>query len=110
MGSARVNFHHHRHDQQCHDVDDLDQRVDRGASGVFVGIAHGVTGHGRLVRLGTFAAVVAVFNVLLGVVPGTTAGTHGNRDKQAGHDGAHQQPSQGRRAKHQAHHDRRDHG
>ena len=36
-----------RHQQQRHDVDDLDQRVDRRARGVLVRIADGVASHGR---------------------------------------------------------------
>src|SRR5580658_7305902 len=54
-----------RHQQQRDDVDDLDQRIDRRSRGVLVGIAHGIAGHGRLVRVGTLAAKVAFLNVLL---------------------------------------------
>ena len=60
-----------RHDQQRHDVDDLDERVDRRAGGILVGVADGVAGHGRLVRVRALAAVVAFLDVLLGVVPDT---------------------------------------
>ena len=45
-----------RHQQQRNDVDDLDQRIHRGARCVLVGIAHCVAGHRRLVRVGTLAA------------------------------------------------------
>lgn len=55
--------------QQCHDVDDLDHRIDGGPGGILVGVAHGVAGNGGLVRIGTLAAVVAVFNVLLSRCP-----------------------------------------
>ena len=90
-----------RYQQQRHDVDDLDQRVDGGAGGVLVGIAHGVAGDGGLVRVGTFAAEVAFLDVFLGVVPGAAAGGHRDRDEQAGDDGAHQHAAQRLRA-HQA--------
>ena len=99
-----------RHDQQGHDVDDLDQRVDGGAGGVLVGVAHGVAGDGGLVCLAALAAVVAVLDVLLGVVPGAAAGAHADGHEQAGDDGAHQQAAQGRRPEQQAHHHRHHHG
>src|SRR5690606_21434629 len=66
----------HRDDageDQRHGVDDLDQRVDRGAGGVLVGVADGVADHAGGVRLRALAAVVAVLDVLLGVVPGAAA-------------------------------------
>ena len=93
-----VYLHHHRHDQQRHDVDDLDQGIDRRAGGVLVGVTHGVAGHCSLVGLRAFAAMVSVLNVFLGVVPSTATGTHGNRHKQAGDDGTHQQAAQSSRA------------
>src|SRR6516165_6929117 len=60
----------HREQQQRHDIGDLDHWIDCRAGGVLVGISHRVAGHGRLVRLGALAAVIAVFNVFLGVIPG----------------------------------------
>jgi len=39
------------HQQQRHDVDDLDQRVDGRARRVLVRIAYGIAGHGSLVRI-----------------------------------------------------------
>ena len=47
---------------------------------------------------------MAVFDVLLGIVPSAAASTHGNGHKQARHNGAHQQAAQGFGAKQQAHH------
>ena len=47
--SGAVNLHDQRHDQQRHDVDDLDQWVDRRASGVLVRVTHRISGHGRFV-------------------------------------------------------------
>ena len=55
------------------------------------------------------AAVVAVLDVLLGVVPGAAAGAHRDRDEQAGDDRAHQQAAERRRAEQQADQDRHDH-
>ena len=48
--------------------------------------------------------MMAVFDVLLGVVPSTAAGTHGNGHKQAGHNGSHEQAAQSFGAQNQAHH------
>src|SRR5471030_645133 len=55
-----------RDDEQRHDVNDLDERVHRGAGGVLVGIAHRVAGHRRLVGIAALAAEVAVLDVILG--------------------------------------------
>ena len=79
-----------RHDQQGHDVDDLDERVYRGTGGVFVGIAHGVARHRRLVRVGTLAPVMAVLDILLGVVPGAAPYGHRDGHEDPGDDGAEQ--------------------
>src|SRR5450830_2151232 len=49
-----------RHQQQGHDIDDLDQRIDGRASRILVRIAHGVARDGRLVRFGTLAAEMAI--------------------------------------------------
>src|SRR5690606_18820077 len=65
-----------RHQQQCDDVDDLDQWIDRRPGGVLVRIAHRIARYGRLVRLGALAAEVSFLDVLLGVVPGAAAGAH----------------------------------
>ena len=98
-------FHQQRNDQQCHDVDDLDQRVDGRTGGVLVGIADGVAGDRRLVGLGTLAAEVAVLDVLLGVVPGAAAGGHGNGHEQTGDDGAHQHTAERLRTQEDTHDD-----
>jgi hypothetical protein len=45
--------------QRRHDVDDLDQRIDRRAGGVLGGVADRVAGHGRLVGVRALAAEVA---------------------------------------------------
>src|SRR5918992_4436269 len=75
MGRVPIcRLDHQWHQKKRHDVDDLDERVDRRAGGVLVGIADGVAGDRGLVRLGSLAAVVAVLDELLGVVPRAAAG------------------------------------
>src|SRR5581483_9010797 len=56
----------HGEQQQRDDIGDLDHRVDRRAGGILVGIADGVPGDRRLVRVGALAAVVALLDVFLG--------------------------------------------
>src|SRR3546814_6243688 len=51
-----------------------------------------------LVRLGTLAAVMAVLDVLLRVVPRATTGGHRDRHEQAGDDGADQHAAEHLRA------------
>ena len=92
-------LHKQGHDEQGHDVHDLDHGVDGGAGSVFVGVAHGVTGDRSLVRIGAFAAVEAVFNGLLGVIPGAAAGGHGDGQEQTRNDGADEHAAQGHRTK-----------
>ena len=58
-----------RSDDQVHH---LDQRVQGRSGGVLERVADGVADDGRLVGLGALAAVVAVLDVLLGVVPRPT--------------------------------------
>src|SRR5690606_1746061 len=80
-------------EDEGHRVDYLDERVDGGAGGVLVRVTHGVADHGCSVGLGTLAAVVAVLDVLLGVVPGAAAVGHRQRHHQAGRDHADEQPA-----------------
>ena len=70
-GAALVREHGEQ--EQRHDVGDLDHRVDGGAGRILVGIADGVAGHRGLVGVGALAAVMAVLDVFLGVVPGAAA-------------------------------------
>jgi hypothetical protein len=67
-------------------VGDLDHRVDRGAGGVLVGIADGVARDRGVVRVGALAAVRAVLDRLLRVVPGAAACGHRDREEEAGND------------------------
>src|SRR5699024_5677761 len=73
VGVGRHAHHHHcGGDQQGDQVHHLDQRVDRRTGGVLERVADGVTDDCGRVRLGVLAAVVAVLDDLLRVVPGTT--------------------------------------
>ena len=46
------------HNQQCHNVDDLDQRIDGRAGGVFVGVTYRVAGDCSRVGIGALTARV----------------------------------------------------
>src|SRR5579884_1536063 len=74
--ASAVDGDDQRDDQDRDDVRDLDHRVDRRAGGVLVRIADGVAGDGRGVGLGALAAVEAVLDQLLRVVPRAAAGGH----------------------------------
>ena len=58
------------------DGHNVDQDVHGGTGGVLEGVSDGVTDHASRVRVRSFAAVVTIFDVLLGVVPGTTGIGH----------------------------------
>src|SRR3546814_10669463 len=64
-------------------------RVDRRPGGVLVGITDRIAGHGGLVGFRALAAVMAVLDVLLGIVPGTAARGHRDRDEDAGRSEEH---------------------
>src|SRR5829696_8941453 len=83
-----------RDDQDRDDVRDLDHRVDRGAGGVLVGVADGVAGDRRGMRLGALAAVRPVLDQLLRVVPGAATRGHRDREEEAGHDRSDQEPAE----------------
>ncbi len=72
-GRLLVLLDEERDHEQRDDVDDLDHRVDRRAGRVLVGVADGVAGDGGGVGVGALAAVRAVLDQLLGVVPGAAA-------------------------------------
>ena len=75
-------------DEAGDDVDDFDHGVNRGASGVFVGIADGIACDGGGVGEGSFASVISFFDIFFSVVPSSAGGGHGDGDKEAGDDGA----------------------
>src|SRR5262249_16748875 len=72
----------HGEEQERDDIGDLDHRIDGGTGRVLVRIPDSITGHCRLVRLRTFAAVVAVLDKFLGIVPCATTRGHRNRNEQ----------------------------
>ena len=50
----------HRQQHQRHDIGDLDHRVHRWAGGVLVGVAHGVAGDRRMMRVRALFVQLAV--------------------------------------------------
>ena len=60
-------------------------------------------------RLGAFAAEMAVLDILLGVIPGAAAGRHRDGDEEAGDDRSHQQAAKGLRPEQQADDERHQH-
>ena len=73
-----------RRDQHRDQVHHLDQRVDRRAGGVLERVADGVADDGGLVRGRALAAVVAVLDQLLRVVPRATGVGQEDRHQGAG--------------------------
>src|SRR3546814_5599519 len=69
----------------------LDHRVDGRSRGVLVRIAYGVAGHRGLMGFAALAAVVAVFDIFLGVIPRAAARGHRDRDEQPADDHAKQE-------------------
>src|SRR5918999_503387 len=65
-------------DEDRDDVRDLDHRIDRRPGCVLVRVADRVAGDRRGMRLGALAAVETVLDQLLRVVPGSSAGGHGD--------------------------------
>ena len=56
----------------------LDEDVQGRTGGILEGIAHSVAHHSGLMLLRTLTAVIAPFNILLGIVPGTACIGHGD--------------------------------
>src|SRR5260370_16848296 len=96
-------------DQDGNDIDDFDHWVDRGPGGVLVGIAGGVACDGGRMRLRSLAAVVAVLDVLLGVVPGATTRRHLDRQEDPGHDSPNEHAAERLGPQGEAHQQRRGH-
>src|SRR5437870_9955487 len=97
-----------RHDQQRHDVDDLDHRVDGGTRRILARVADRVAGDGGLVRVRALAPLF--LDVLLGVVPRTAAAGHGDGHEKPGHDRPEKHATQGYRPEDEAHQNGREHG
>src|SRR3546814_15775138 len=72
----------------------LDHRVDGRSRGVLVRIAYGVAGHRGLMGFAALAAVVAVFDIFLGVIPRAAARGPRDRDEQPADDHAKQEPAE----------------
>ena len=106
---ARI-LHDDGRDDQGHQVHDLDHRVQRRAGRIFQRVADGIADNGRLVIFAVLAAVVAVFDILLGVVPGPAGVGHEHRLQQAGENDAGQEAAQRLFLQQQAHGDRRQDG
>ena len=81
--------------EQRHQVHHLDERVERGAGGVLERVTDGVTDDRRLVGLGALAALVAVLDVLLGVVPRATGVAQEVGHELAGEDHAGEERAEG---------------
>ncbi len=75
--------------------EEFDEDVERGAGGVFEGVAYGVTYYGGFVGVGFFAAVLAGFDPLLGVVPGAAAVVHEHGHEDAGDGADHEETGYG---------------
>ena len=99
-----------RQDEQRHQVHDLDERVERGAGGVLEGVADRVADDRRLVGLGALAAVVAVLDVLLGVVPRPARVRQVVGHQLAGDDHGGQERAEGEVVDPEADDHRREHG
>src|SRR3989442_11982616 len=97
-----------RHDQQRHDVDDLDHRVDGGTPRVLVRVADRVAGDGGLVRVRALAPLF--LDVLLGVVPRAAAAGHGDGPEEPRHDRPKEHAPQGYRPQNETHQNGREHG
>src|SRR3546814_8737233 len=66
----------------------------RSTRGILVGIADGVARHRGLVGFAALAAVVAVLDIFLGIVPRAAARGHRQRDEQPADDHAEEQGTQ----------------
>ena len=74
----------HRSKYQGNDGHQLQQDVHSRSGSIFERIAYGVAGNRCFVRVGTFAAVYAGFNVLLRVIPSAARIGHHNSQQYTG--------------------------
>src|SRR5690606_15767895 len=82
--------------QQGHDIGDLDHRVDRRSRCILVRIADRIPCDCCLVSIRSLPAKMTILDVLLGVIPGSTAGGHGDRDEKSGYDDTQKHGAYGR--------------
>src|SRR5581483_8067796 len=101
---------HERREDDADGGHRLDERVDGGAGGVLEGVADGVAHDGGLVGGAALAAVDAALEALLGVVPRASGVGHEERQREAAHDGAHDEAAQREGAQDEAHQERRGDG
>jgi hypothetical protein len=99
-----------RGDEHRDEVHDLEQRVDGRAGGVLERVTDGVTDDGGRVGRGALAAVSAVFDDLLGVVPRPTGVGEEDGHEAAGGDGAREEAREGADAHAEPDDDRREGG
>mmetsp|Transcript_34480 Transcript_34480/g.78648 ORF Transcript_34480/g.78648 Transcript_34480/m.78648 type:complete len:204 (+) Transcript_34480:190-801(+) len=83
-----------RSEHQGDDGHQLHQNVDTGARGVLHGVTDRVTDNGSVVGIAALAAVVALLDVLLGVVPGSAGVGHGDGNLDTRHHAAAQEAGQ----------------
>ena len=88
----------------------FDQNIHGRSGGILKWIAYGIADHGRFMVIGTFSAEVTFFNVLFGVIQGTAA--IGHKERQEGtHDGcADEHAGQSFLTQEKAHRNRGKHG
>lgn len=101
-GEAGHDDGDHRHE--------LDEDVERGAGGVFEGVAYGVANYGGLVHVGAFAAEVAFLDIFLGVVPRAAGVGHEDGKNEACGEAAGEQAYHAGHAEDDAHKDRHGYG
>mmetsp|Transcript_15491 Transcript_15491/g.42951 ORF Transcript_15491/g.42951 Transcript_15491/m.42951 type:complete len:818 (-) Transcript_15491:8-2461(-) len=94
----------------------LHNNVESGSRSILEGISDGVSDNGGLVDIGSLALEIRVggrlFDVLLGVVPGTSGVGHGNSELDGGHQGSDKETGNGRDPEQDTREERRenDHG
>src|SRR5690606_38886887 len=62
-----------RREYQAQDGRQLDQDIQRGTGGILERIANGITDDSGFMTIGSLAAMVAFFNIFLGVIPRAAA-------------------------------------
>ena len=87
-----------RQQKQGHDVRDLDHWVYGWTSGILIWVTNGVAGNGCLMGLRTFATMVAVFDIFLGIVPCAAARGHRDSNEQSAHNHTEQERAESRKA------------